>query len=355
MSRQIPEESERKPQRYESLDILRGLTTFAMILVNTADSRTRPGWLAHASGLGQSITFADTIFPCFLFTSGLTEEATGGPPGIKKGLRRAAILSLYGVAYNNVLPRLIGRTQRGGLWDLSTYRIPSVLGRLGIATAIGATGLPPSLLTAFWYLLTSIRPLDPPGQSTQALLDCLVFGGNHLYDSVDGFDPEGLLGSLLMAPVSLILGRQAYSIVHHYIQPRLSFSILPNLGLFLSLTGLLPNIRMPISKNYWTPTFVGLTTATSLVYWGTASVLGRFRASQSVAKIGRCSLEVYLISSFLHGALGELGIWERVAKLTINLFGISDQVACIANSSILGLGMIPVSNLLFKKGWMIRV
>ncbi|EGG07100.1 uncharacterized protein MELLADRAFT_77684 [Melampsora larici-populina 98AG31] len=352
MSRQIPEESRKQSQRYqrdESLDILRGLTTFAMILVNTADSRTRPGWLAHASGLHQSITFADTIFPCFLFTAGLTEEATGGPPGIKKGLRRAAILSLYGVAYNNV-------ELRKAVYGISRHIVyHQVLGRLGIATAIGATGLPPSLLAALWHLLTSIRPFDPPGQSTQALLDCLVFGRNHLYDSVDGFDPEGLLGSLLMAPVSLILGRQAYAIAHHYIQPRLSFSILPNLGLFISLTGLLPQIRVPISKNHWTPTFVGLTTATSLVYWGTASILSRFRASQFVAKIGRCSLEVYLISSFLHGALSELGIWEKLANLMINSLGISDQLAYIANSSILGIGMIPLSGLLFKKGWMIRV
>ncbi|KAH9816857.1 hypothetical protein DFH28DRAFT_1025179 [Melampsora americana] len=355
MSRPIPDETGKQSQRDESLDLLRGLTTFGMILVNTADSSSRPAWLAHASGLNQSITFADTIFPCFLFTSGLSEAATGGPPSIKKGLRRAVILSLYGVAYNNILPRLIGRTQRGGLWEFKTYRIPSVLGRLGIATAIGATGLPPGLLTALWHLLTSIRPLDPPGQSTQAVLDCVVFGRNHLYDSVDGFDPEGLLGSLLVAPVSLILGRQAYAIAHHYIQPHLSLSVLSNMALCVSLTGLLPKVRVPISKNFWTPTFVGLTTVTSLAYWGTASILSRFRSTRSLAKIGRCSLEVYLISTFLHGVLGESGIWEKVANFTINSLGVSDQIAYIANSCILGFGMIPVSTLLLKKGWMIRV
>jgi uncharacterized membrane protein YeiB len=44
--------------RDRSVDVLRGLTCFAMILVNTA-APIHPGWLAHPGDMRDPITFAD--------------------------------------------------------------------------------------------------------------------------------------------------------------------------------------------------------------------------------------------------------------------------------------------------------
>ncbi|KAG0151268.1 hypothetical protein CROQUDRAFT_36966 [Cronartium quercuum f. sp. fusiforme G11] len=333
----------RPKARDDSIDVLRGLTCFGMILVNTASAP--PRFLRHATSLNDPITFADTIFPCFLFTSGLAEKVAG-PSTFRKSLRRAILLNLLGVAFNNVLPRILGRSQRGDLFEWRTYRLPSVLGRLGIASLISASGLSPPLLIALWHLLASSRPLDPPGVSTQAVIDRAAFGTEHLYDRVTGFDPEGLLGSFLTAPVSLILGRQAYEIFNQGLRPSYSM-IITLFSLFRPKT--------PATKPHWTPTFTGITTLTSLLYWKTASFLTRFKASKALAILGRCSLEVYLLSSFFHIALTETGIWGSLDKVLSQRFGFSNEVVSTTISSILAVGMVPVANLLSKYGWFIRL
>ncbi|KAA1113657.1 hypothetical protein PGTUg99_016814 [Puccinia graminis f. sp. tritici] len=51
-------ESDILAKRDRSIDVLRGLTCLAMVLVNTAGP-VRPSWLSHPTSIHQSITFAD--------------------------------------------------------------------------------------------------------------------------------------------------------------------------------------------------------------------------------------------------------------------------------------------------------
>lgn len=61
------------PVRLRSIDIFRALTMLLMIFINDTDSvQNIPDWLVHAEGDADAMGFADTIFPAFLFISGLS-------------------------------------------------------------------------------------------------------------------------------------------------------------------------------------------------------------------------------------------------------------------------------------------
>ena len=61
------------PSRLSSIDVLRAITMLLMIFVNDASGVTHvPVWLDHAKEYEDSMGFADTIFPAFLFIVGLS-------------------------------------------------------------------------------------------------------------------------------------------------------------------------------------------------------------------------------------------------------------------------------------------
>jgi heparan-alpha-glucosaminide N-acetyltransferase len=61
------------PKRLISIDVLRAITMLLMIFVNDTDGMTNiPGWIGHAEGKADTLGFADTIFPAFLFIVGLS-------------------------------------------------------------------------------------------------------------------------------------------------------------------------------------------------------------------------------------------------------------------------------------------
>ncbi|PLW08302.1 hypothetical protein PCANC_11408 [Puccinia coronata f. sp. avenae] len=372
--------------RDRSVDVLRGLTCFAMILVNTA-APIHPGWLAHPGDMRDPITFADTLFPCFLFTSGLASthsRSSTHPVGrnegyarIKRTCIRALKLSLIGIAYHNLIPRLTGFHPHSIL-DFSTYRFPSVLGRIGISSVVCALepclDIPPPILPGIlalvWHVIAGLRPLTPLHHSSQAWLDRVVFGTAHLHQPDPGFDPEGLLASLLTVPISALLGtylaaplRRMHSV--SLINP-LGITQLLALGILgSSLTGLLPS---PASKLLWTPTYVAQTAATSVLYWSFSTALVSFdipltRPLISALQIlGQRSLEIYLISASASFSLQKFGSWDALAHLITRLListGLAnhhhqrDLAVGVARSSLLGLAMIPVAKCLMHFGWKI--
>jgi predicted acyltransferase len=115
------------PGRIISLDALRGLTIAAMILVNNPGSWSHVyGPLRHAEWHGW--TFADLVFPFFLFIVGVSVAVSFGRrleagedrrPLYLKIIRRALILFALGLLLNGF-----------PYYDLSTLRIPGVLQRI---------------------------------------------------------------------------------------------------------------------------------------------------------------------------------------------------------------------------------
>ena len=61
------------PKRLLSVDAIRALTMLCMIFINDLSGvKGIPEWMDHAKGFEDSMGFADTIFPCFLFIVGLS-------------------------------------------------------------------------------------------------------------------------------------------------------------------------------------------------------------------------------------------------------------------------------------------
>ena len=135
-----PETSAAAPQRLLSLDTLRGFDMFFIMgfagLV-AALCRLWPGafsdWMAAQMGHAEWDGFFhhDTIFPLFLFIAGvsfpfsLAKQRARGLSDARitaKVIRRGLTLVLLGLVYN-------------GLFQLhfDTLRLPSVLGRIGLA------------------------------------------------------------------------------------------------------------------------------------------------------------------------------------------------------------------------------
>lgn len=62
-----------KPNRLVAIDILRALTMLLMIFVNDLWSLTNiPGWLEHTKAADDGMGLADTVFPAFLFITGMS-------------------------------------------------------------------------------------------------------------------------------------------------------------------------------------------------------------------------------------------------------------------------------------------
>ncbi|RUP42879.1 hypothetical protein BC936DRAFT_137948 [Jimgerdemannia flammicorona] len=225
-----------KPARLTSVDLLRGLTVFSMILVNTSN----PGsfsFLQHTAWTG--MTFADTIFPTFLFIVGVSIPLALNPERHLSGLdmrswrtkttRRILVRGLklwcIGFVLLNLVPYI------GMRWFVSPeeafLRIPGVLQRIavcyvvvalvhvqvlgredgaveemrGISRQIWCASMivfPSGLLVVYLiltYTLTGCTErdsfLDPPECSAEAYLDTIVFTRSHNYN-LGAFDPEGM-------------------------------------------------------------------------------------------------------------------------------------------------------------------
>ncbi len=198
--------------RLQSLDIFRGMTIFAMLLVNFQDSfpAVYPP-LVHSYWDG--CTPADTIFPCFLFIIGVTlhismsaRRARGATDGeiVLQVVRRGAIFVLLGLFLSAFPFYPEGR--------LTQLRIPGVLQRIGAAYVLAAllslkttarqqAGIIAAALIGYWLLLR-LYPLDDPLQTLTARVD-RYFLGAHI--APKGWDAMGILATV-PAAMTVMLG-----------------------------------------------------------------------------------------------------------------------------------------------------
>ena len=252
--------------RLRSLDVFRGMTVAAMILVNNPGS-----WayvyppLEHAEWNGWTPT--DLIFPFFLFIVGVSlvvaftrREAAGatGRSLARKALVRGALIVLIGLLLNG-FPH----------YQLATIRIPGVLQRIGVVYALTAfifLGFGPArrrriavlLLVGYWALLTFVPvPGGVAGDLSQAgnlgaWLDRLLLGG-HLW--TPEFDPEGIL-STLPAVATCLLGTFAGERLLGEATPGERATGLLLTGAALLAAGVTWNAWFPINKSLWTSSYV---------------------------------------------------------------------------------------------------
>jgi predicted acyltransferase len=259
----------RPTQRLLSLDVFRGLTIAAMLLVNNPGtwSHVYPP-LEHAEWNGWTPT--DLVFPFFLFIvgvatalslGGLRDAGTGRANVFRKAFVRAAIIFGLGLLLQG-FPH----------YDLPHLRIPGVLQRIAIAyllTAIvvlltgvrGQVLILLGLLLGYWTLMTLVpvpgvgRGVLEPEKNLSNWLDFRLLGVNHVWHETRTWDPEGLL-STLGAVASVLCGVLA----GHWIRSRQrtdakAFGLFYAGGVILLLGWVWSHI-FPINKSLWTSSYV---------------------------------------------------------------------------------------------------
>ena len=362
-------------KRLISLDVLRGITIAAMILVNDPGS-----WefvyapLRHASWHGCTPT--DLVFPFFLFMVGiaitiaLSKRVTAGADKgalIKKILKRSLIIFLIGMLLNG-FPG----------YDLSSIRIPGVLQRIAVVylicslifirtSWIGQLRWSVVLLVLYWILMTFIpvpgigEPNLEPETNLGAWLDNLLLGG-HLWSASKVWDPEGIL-STIPAIVTGLSGVLAGHLIKSEITEVRKVVWMFVSGAVCIFLGLVWDLSFPINKALWTSSYVLYTSGIALqclaiCYWF-IDVLGYKNWTTPWVAFGMNALSAYVLSGLLARLLGLIEVGDQSLKGWIfeNLFAswLSPYNASLAFAIVFVLCLFIPSWALYRKGVIIKV
>ena len=261
-------------QRLLSLDILRGLTIFLMIIVNTPGSWSHVyAPLLHAEWDG--LTPTDFVFPSFLFIVGASIVFALGKKVNQKGvvtkiLWRALKIYLVGlflwlwpefdfsnIRYVGVLPRIaivylicaliFVFTKRSNQWRLALWI-------LGIYTLVMVFLPVPGV---------GIPDLSVPMKNWAHYLDGKILPG-YLWQKT--WDPEGLL-STAGAVGSTLLGMTAASIYQSYEEVSEKLFAMMRRGFVLLAIGYLLSYLFPINKALWSSSFTMVTAGACMQAW----------------------------------------------------------------------------------------
>ncbi|HET7434592.1 MAG TPA: DUF5009 domain-containing protein [Thermoanaerobaculia bacterium] len=261
-------------RRLVSLDVFRGATVAAMLLVNDPGTWNAVYWpLEHAEWHGWTPT--DLIFPFFLFIVGITTALSRKEP--KGILRRGALIVLFGLLVNAFPfywwgkiagvadPTLLQRIA----YRFEHLRFLGVLQRIGIVYAISAliawrasakqiAIIAAAILLGYWAIMAQ-GPLEPPEATMSARVDRAVIGENHIWSSTKTWDPEGPLSTLPAIATAL-----AGILAAPYVKER-RVRLLALAGLVGIVIGYAWHPFFPINKNLWTSSYVVFTAGCAML------------------------------------------------------------------------------------------
>ena len=265
--------------RLVSLDVFRGATMAAMVIVNNPGDWGQVYWpLLHAEWDGWTPT--DLIFPFFLFIVGVSITLSRKSASWGSILRRSALIIAIGLFLAGY-PR----------FDLSRWRIPGVLQRIGLCYLVSAalyrvvTGdrqrrgaillsVASGLSLLYWFVMMHVPvpggiagDLSPEG-NLGAWIDRALMNG-HLWRSL--WDPEGLL-STVPAIATTLFGVVAGIGLGANVAPERKARQLALTGIGAAIGGLLWGLVFPINKGLWTSSYAVFTSGTAcavlaLCYW----------------------------------------------------------------------------------------
>jgi predicted acyltransferase len=273
-------------KRLLSLDVFRGVTVAAMILVNNpGDWGHIYGPLEHSEWNGCTPT--DLIFPFFLFIIGVSivyalsdkkVDASNHSKVLLSVFKRAAVLFGLGLLLS-LFP----------FFDFSAVRIPGVLTRIAIVYLVTAIlfikfnekvifKIFIGMLLIYWLTMTLIPvpgvgfPNLEPETNLGAWLDRTIFTEAHLWKPSKTWDPEGLLSTLPAVATGLFGILIGLILKSKQRTDENKVAWLFTYGLIASLAGLVLDLVFPINKSLWTSSFVlytgGLASMSlGLCYW----------------------------------------------------------------------------------------
>ena len=301
-------------ERLYSLDVFRGITVAAMILVNNPgswDSVYPPLLHAHWNGC----TPTDLIFPFFLFIVGVSIHFAYQPKlqegltnkNILKIIRRTVIIFILGLMLA-LVPK----------FNFSTVRIPGVLQRISMVFLfcsliylktnwLSQIRMAIILLIGYFILMTMVPVPDfgpanlDPGNNLGAWLDRLLLEG-HLWSQSKTWDPEGIL-STIPAMATCLLGILTGQLFSKIEAPAEKVTWLFFTGAILIVGGLSWGLLFPLNKALWTSSYVLYTGGIAIQFFAACywliDVQGIKKWSTPFIYYGKNAIFVFVASGFL--------------------------------------------------------
>lgn len=310
------------PARLLSLDVFRGLTVAAMILVNNPGS-----WahiyapLRHAEWHGCTPT--DLIFPFFLFIVGVSISFALGSKKdhvkhsrlILTAFKRALILFGLGL-FLSLFPQVFTEP----LEAFKTVRIPGVLQRIAIVFFISAVvfiktsqktqlRIMAGILIGYWLLMTFV-PVPGVGYANLeketnlgAWLDRTLLTEAHLWRSAKTWDPEGILSTLPAIATGLFGVLIGSWLRRKDRQDAVKISWMFSMGVLAVVLGLIWDLFFPINKALWTSSFVlyagGLATIGLALFYWLIDVQGYKKGTKPFVVYGVNAITVFFLSGLI--------------------------------------------------------
>lgn len=307
--------------RLLSLDVFRGATMAAMILVNNPGGPHAYAPLEHADWNGWTPT--DLIFPFFLFMVGVSivfsMQSRKTVPGSHGKLILNAFRRMVTILAINYGMRLLFNHH------LSTLRIPGVLPRIAVVyfictvlyvtTSANVRNWILALVLIGYYFIMNFIPVPgvghpslEPSTNLGAWIDRLVFGTAHLWNESKTWDPEGLLSTLPAIGTGLIGIMAGRWLKRTDREASVKVSWMLTYGVIAVVLGLIWNWFFPINKKLWTSSFVlltgGLGTVALAVFYWLIDAQGHKRFTRFFAVFGTNAITAYILADLVPELVG---------------------------------------------------
>ncbi len=373
-----------KPGRLLSLDLFRGATIAAMILVNNAGDEPSAYWpLRHAEWNGWTPT--DLIFPFFVFIVGVA-MAFSFRSRLDRGESRAHLLKH--VIWRGIALFAIGMFLNGfpNHYQLDHWRVYGVLQRIAVCYVITAVlelwtswraqiAIAVACLAGYWILMRYVPvpglgipthdiPLLDSDRNLVAWLDRKLLMG-HLYEGTR--DPEGVLSTIPAVATSL-LGLLTGKWLRKAHAPRTKALAMVAAGVVAIAVGRTLHLWFPINKKLWTSSFVIFTAGLALVclavcYWIADVKQRRGLWTRPLLVFGTNAIAAYFFAEVVAHLLSRINILSDGAQVTLQEYIYSHWFAPLAsppNASLLyAVGFVAVCwaamGVLYRKGITLRI
>ena len=303
-------------KRLLSLDVFRGITVAAMILVNNPGSSPTYAPLEHAEWDGWTPT--DLIFPFFLFIVGISITFAFSRRIEQGGSQRDLILK---IVKRTLIIFGIGLLMAAfPYFHLTTLRIPGVLQRIAVCYLFASIialktndktqiGIVAFLLLGYW---AAMKLIPVPGfgagdlgkeGNLGAYLDRVILTQNHMWRQSKVFDPEGIFSTFPAIGTTLIgvlTGKWLKTTTLSQIDRVKRMLIGGAIGV---VVGLAWGRIFPINKALWTSSYVVFCAGAALLllavcYW-VIEIRGYKKWAVPFVIFGVNAITVYFISGML--------------------------------------------------------
>jgi len=317
--------------RILSVDIFRGLTIAAMILVNNPGTWSQVySPFLHAEWHG--LTPTDLIFPFFLFIVGMSitfaytnKRKTGIDASVyKKIVSRTVKLIILGLilaGFTIVFPFFK---------ELSDLRIPGVLQRIGVVFFIASIlflnvnwkvllGIFITILIGYWIIMTQIlingeTPLLTKTSNLATIVDQNILTRAHMWRA---YDPEGILSTIPSIATTIFGMFLGMILINKNKSQKEKLKTFIVIGVVALLLGYLWSLIFPLNKALWTSSFVLVTGGWAcliyaLIYF-IADVLKHSSWGKPAIIFGSNAITVFFLSGIIARTFGLLKVSGNIS------------------------------------------